>query len=101
MNALTLDTRTPNSKVDPEELLDELSQIASQGYAIDDEELMEGMVALSAPVCDHRGRFIAAIAFHGPTPRLTVDIALTHLEALKKASMDLTEALFSAPEDAA
>ncbi len=100
VNALTLDARTPNSKVDPEELLDELAQIASQGYAIDDEELMEGMVALSAPVCDHRGRFIAAIAFHGPTPRLTVDIALTHLETLKRASMDLTEALFSVPDDA-
>ena len=60
---------------------------------------MEGMVALSAPVLDHRGRFIAAIAFHGPTPRLTVDIALSHLETLKSASRDLTEALFATTDD--
>lgn len=98
VHALTLDQRTPNSKIEPDALLAELSEIASQGYAIDNEELMEGMVALSAPVLDHRGRFIAAIAFHGPTPRLTIDIALSHLETLKQASKDLTAALFVAPE---
>jgi DNA-binding IclR family transcriptional regulator len=99
VHALTLEARSDNSKTDPEELLAELSEIASQGYAIDNEELMEGMVALSAPVLDHRGRFIAAIAFHGPTPRLTVDIALSHLETLKNASRDLTEALFATTDD--
>lgn len=98
VHALSLEPRSPNTKIDPDDLLSELSDIAAQGYAIDNEELMEGMVALSAPVLDHRGRFIAAIAFHGPTPRLTVDIALSHLEMLKQASRDLTEALFVAPQ---
>lgn len=94
--ALTLEPKSQNSITDPEKLLAELTEIAAQGYATDNEELMEGMVALAAPVLDHRGRYIAAIAFHGPTPRLTIDIALSHLEALKKASRDLTEALFVA-----
>ncbi len=99
--ALALEARSPNSITDPDALLAELSEIASQGYAIDNEELMEGMVALAAPVLDQRGRYIAAIAFHGPTPRLTIDIAKGHLEMLKEASRDLTEALFADQQSAA
>jgi len=94
VHAMTLEAKSVNSIIDPDELLAELAEVAAQGYALDREELMEGMVALATPILDHRGRFIAAIAFHGPTPRLTTDIALTHLEMLKKASQDLTEALF-------
>ena len=95
VGALKLEARTPNSHVTQESLLAELSEIAAQGYSLDREELMEGMVALAAPVHDRKGRFVAAIAFHGPSPRLTIDIALRHLDLLKQASRDLTEVMFA------
>ncbi len=91
---MTLKPWTAKSHNSPETLLEELALIARRGYALDDEELMDGMVALSVPVTDPEGRYAASLAFHGPMPRLTLDIALEHLEALREASRDLTAVMF-------
>lgn len=94
VKAMTLKPWTPKSHVSAESLLDELAEIARQGYALDDEELMEGMVALAVPVTDPNGRYAASLAFHGPMPRLTLDICLGHLGALQQAARDLSSVLF-------
>ncbi len=74
----TLEKYTSNTLTDPDQLLAELDQIAKRGYAIDNEEFWEGMVAIAAPVHDINGKFSAALAFHGPTVRLSI------AEAIKK-----------------
>lgn len=84
---------TTNAHKSPESLLAELERIADQGYALDNEELMEDMVALSVPVLDPDGRFMAAVAFHGPYPRLTTELALEHLPTLREASRRLSALL--------
>ena len=43
VSALTLDRHTNRTHTDPQALLDEVAEIARQGYAIDDEEMMDGM----------------------------------------------------------
>lgn len=92
--SMTLDRHTDRTHVAPEALLEEVTQIARQGYAIDDEELMEGMVALSVPVRNSSGRYVASLAFHGPVLRISKDSLLDHLELLLEASADLRELLF-------
>lgn len=94
VRALTLKRWTPKSHVTPESLLEDLAAIAKRGYALDDEELMEGMVALSVPVTDPNGRYAASLAFHGPVPRLTIDIALRHLPMMRREARALSAALF-------
>ena len=71
-----------------------MRKIARQGYAIDNEEFMEGMVAIAVPVFDHRGRFHASLAFHGPVMRLTIDGMIEKKHILLNASEKLTEAIF-------
>ena len=50
-----------------------LTQVRSQGYAIDDEENEKGIRCVAAPVKDHTGEVIAAISISGPTVRMTLE----------------------------
>ncbi len=53
--------RGPNTITTLEGLLDELADVRSQGYAVNDEELAPGLRSLAAPVRDHSGEIVAAI----------------------------------------
>lgn len=64
----------------------ECEQIARQGYAVDREEFIPGLIALGVPVLDEQGRARAAIAVHAPSARLTLDAALGQLGALQEAA---------------
>ena len=93
--SLKLDKMTPTTWTDADALLDDLSVIAERGYSLDNEEFLEGMVAIAVPVTDTTGQFMAALAFHGPTQRLTVDEAIARKELLIDAANKLRTALFS------
>jgi DNA-binding IclR family transcriptional regulator len=70
---LALERKTPRTITDPDALLKELAAVSRDGFAIDNEEFMDGMVAIAVPVMDDAGRFLAAIACHGPNVRLSLD----------------------------
>jgi len=91
---MSLDAQTPRTHVSKPALLEELQLIARQGYSMDNEELIEGMIAIAAPVTDRDGRFVAAIAFHGPAQRLTADAAIGHLPTLQNTANRLRDWLF-------
>jgi DNA-binding IclR family transcriptional regulator len=57
----------------PEMLRRELDRSREQGFAVADEELEVGFMAIGAPVHDHNNRVIAAISINAPTARLTPD----------------------------
>lgn len=48
----------------------ELAEIRRLGYAIDHEEIEEGLVCIGAPVRDHTTHVVAAISIAGPSSRL-------------------------------
>ena len=93
VNALSLERHTDRTHTDPQALLDEVAEIARQGYAIDDEELIEGMVALSVPVRNSDRRYVASLAFHGPMIRISSSEALGHLGTLQSAAKELQNIL--------
>ncbi len=95
VGTLMLEPRTRNTHCSSEALLNELKTIARDGYSTDREEFMEGMVALAVPVRDARGRFIAALAVHGPSQRLHFPQALEKKEILLNGAQELQAALFS------
>ncbi len=72
-HGLSLERKTPRTITDPGALLKELAAVSTDGFAIDNEEFMDGMVAIAGPVKDDAGRFLAAIACHGPNVRLSLD----------------------------
>jgi len=95
LSSLDLTAQTEHTHTDIQSLETELKSVEKLGYATDKEEFMIGMVALAVPVLDREGRFVAALAFHGPTQRLSIKSALEQKQVLLNASTRLTEALFS------
>jgi len=72
-------------------LEDELERIRTLGYAIDDEEYLEGLVCIAVPVADVRGRAWAAVAIHGPAARLPLATAVSRLPVLHEAAAALAD----------
>lgn len=52
------------------ELVVELERVRSQGYALDREELQEGLRCIAAPIRDHSGRVVASVGVAAPAQRL-------------------------------
>ncbi|MEM8777132.1 MAG: IclR family transcriptional regulator [Pseudomonadota bacterium] len=95
VSSLKLDKLTPVTHSDPDALLKDLANIAKRGFSLDEEEFMEGMVAIAVPVTDEAGRFVAALAMHGPTQRVSLEDAIARRSTLTDAAEQLSEALFS------
>jgi IclR family acetate operon transcriptional repressor len=60
---------TPNTIVSEEKLLLELDQIRRKGYAIDNEEVVEGARCVAAPVFNMYGKPVGAISLSGAIKR--------------------------------
>ncbi len=93
VHAIQLEAHTANTITDPAKLAEELRQIAEQGHAIDNEEFMDGMIAIAVPVAAAQGRFLAALAFHGPSVRLTLERLLANKQVLQDAAGKLARIL--------
>jgi len=92
---LQLEKRTDNTHITPKTLLADVAICAKRGYALDEEEFMDGMLAISVPVTDSFGRFVAALAFHGPGQRLSVEILEASKDILLKGAETLKTSLFT------
>ena len=62
---------TANTIVDLKKLQQQLRQIATKGYAVDDEELDVGVRCVSAPIRDFRKKVVGAVSISGPVSRIT------------------------------
>jgi len=91
--ALELDAKTENTITDDDELLAELRQIARRGYALDNEEFINGMVAIAVPIRDAVGRYIGAVGVHGPTQRYSIERAASLSSVVNAAAEDLAQVL--------
>ncbi|MGE5554614.1 MAG: IclR family transcriptional regulator [Betaproteobacteria bacterium] len=62
---------TPSTVTDPDAYRNTLSQVRRQGYAVEDSEVLEGVVGVAAPVFDQFGRVAAAIGVAAPKALVT------------------------------
>jgi IclR family acetate operon transcriptional repressor len=90
VSVLSLERFTDNTITDPKNFLQALVKIRRDRIGIDDEEFVEGMVAVAVPICDDKGRMVAALAFHAPTVRMALSKAVTYLPVLQKAALALS-----------
>lgn len=85
----------PNTPADIDELYARILMARRRGVAVLDEEFEPGLMAVSAPVRDFRGRIVAALNISGPGFRLgdvVYDAAVTVSQAARRLSGHLGRA---------
>ncbi|GAB3629851.1 IclR family transcriptional regulator [Pandoraea terrae] len=78
-----LERFTPRTIVDKKTLLAELERVRTQGYAVDAEELIDGLTCVAVPVMSGT-RVLGALSIAGPTARVGDPVSMARI--LKKAA---------------
>jgi DNA-binding IclR family transcriptional regulator len=85
-----MEARTRNTITNVLALKRELEHIHDRGYAIDDEEIEEGIRCISAPILDSSGRAVAAMSVSGPSSRITPNRFQLVGKSVLKAARELS-----------
>lgn len=86
-----LKSYTDKTLTDPKALQRAIEEVRMNGYSTDNEEFMDGMVAIGVPIRDDLGRLMSTLSVHAPVQRTTMDDLFDHLDRLKSAAEELSE----------
>jgi IclR family transcriptional regulator, acetate operon repressor len=96
LHQIPLERLTDNTITDRSGFLKELAEIRRNGYALDREEFLSGLVCLAVPVFQKNGRSracVAALAIQAPVTRMSHSDILTKLPVLRNAAEMLAATL--------
>lgn len=82
---------TPDTETDPIKIQEDLESIRNQGYCILTNELIEGIVSISAPIRDYREKVISAISVVGPVNRITPEKLIFCRNRVQNASREISK----------
>lgn len=86
---LHLKPLTTFTKTTLEQLESDFEDIQNKGYSIDNEEFIQGMVAISVPIKTEDGKLVACLFCHAPTVRQSISSLEAHLPLLQKSAKAL------------
>lgn len=93
MARMRFEPHTPHTITNPAQLAEQIVEIRQRGYAIDDEEIEQGLRCVAAPIRDHSGAVVAAVSISGPTTRVT-EAGLGELsKAVEACALTISEEL--------
>lgn len=75
---------TANTITDLDQLLEHLVEVSRQGFAVDNEELEEGVCCVAAPVRDYSHKVVAGVGLSGPVSRFSPERIQNDLVPLVK-----------------
>lgn len=87
-----LEPRTPHTLTDPALVIKAVERAGNDGYAIDYEEIEDGLVCIAAPVRDDHGMTHAAVSIAGPVARMSVRLVDT-IDRVRSAAGSLSDVL--------
>jgi DNA-binding IclR family transcriptional regulator len=93
LKRVTFTSHTRRTITDPAALQAELARIRKRGYAVDNEEVEEGLRCIGAPVRDYSGEVVAAISIAGPVFRIQKGRVAALARSVVKAADDLSTEL--------
>lgn len=99
LSKIELKEYTPNTLTTATALKPELKKIRQNGVGVDNEEFLQGMIAISVPIRDQDGNLYAALAMHAPTARLSLEDALEHVDVMKDAAQELSALMDDTPDE--
>ena len=101
LSATKLQMMTPHTITDPSQLAALLDEVRAQGYAVDNEEFLEDMVAVAVPILDARGRLVSTLSIHAPTQRMSLDELRRFVPQMHDAAAKLTRLMLKDETSAA
>lgn len=90
---LPLTKMARNTHTNIDSLVNVLKDIRQQGYGIDNEEFVDGMVACSVPILDKNNRMMASLFTHCPVIRKSLDELTEYVPTLIRAAKELSEVI--------
>jgi DNA-binding IclR family transcriptional regulator len=81
-----LEALTPHTITDRPAFLAHLAEVRRRGYALDDEEFMEGVRCVAVPIMGPGGEAVAAVSISGPAFRITDDVVRSGTALLHEAT---------------
>lgn len=90
---MRFEPHTPHTITTPDQLVAQINEIRARGYAIDDEEIEEGLRCIAAPIRDHSGTVVAAVSISGPTTRVTEASVSGIAEAVTNCAQSISREL--------
>lgn len=91
LSSAALEPQTSRTLTDPDALHRAIEEVRKRDYSTDDEEFMEGMVAVAVPIWDDQQRLMSTLSIHAPTQRVSIGDLEAHLDRLRSAAADLSE----------
>ncbi|MGI9862769.1 IclR family transcriptional regulator [Moorella naiadis] len=84
---------TRHTITNPRRLEAELEKIRTVGYAVDNEEIMDGLLCVAAPIRDHNGKVCAALSVAGPVARLEGERFQRAVELVTQTAVEISAGL--------
>lgn len=88
-----LERFTDKTLTEATDVIDAVSEIRNQGFALDDEERTEGMRCIAAAAYDRSGAAVAGVSISGPVHRVRLDRIDELAGHVMEAAQSLSEAL--------
>ena len=81
-----LDALTSKTITDRRAFIENLAETRRRGYAVDDEEFMEGVRCVAMPIIGPGGEAVAAVSISGPAFRITENVIRSETASLREAT---------------
>jgi len=95
LDRVRFEPRTRHTVLDKAVFRRQLAEVAAQGYAVNDEESIEGVVFVAAPVLETRGLPVAVLVLGAPAMRLRREDFARHGAMVRQAAAQISHALRS------
>ncbi len=93
LDNMTLQPWTRHTITDKEQFKAHLREVRSRGYALDNEEIIEGLRCVAAPIRDYSKQVIAALSVSGPSVRMDSDKINEIIPAVVEATAEISRQL--------
>jgi DNA-binding IclR family transcriptional regulator len=93
LSTITFQPATPRTIMNLVQFRQELEKIQQQGYAVDDEEAVQGARCVSAPILNADREPIAAVSVSGPVTRVSPSQVAALAGAVTSAASAISDAM--------
>ncbi|MDF9825042.1 DNA-binding IclR family transcriptional regulator [Breznakia sp. PF5-3] len=93
LNSYELTKYTEHTIIDEEGIKRELNKIKTLGYAYDNQEFLDGLRCVAAPIFDHNHRVIFSLSISGPLSRMKDEVIDHYRDLLLTASQEISRKL--------